>query len=207
MTRFYNCTLIFAQHAQAASGSDDKTRILTVGGRRQAIALMLRLGGLKYDFIVISPTNKTRQTAGVLAGDIDSTKIIEVESMYETLVPADHRDLLGMFGDLGYGRPLADYFGHQHNGPLRRLSEECAFNIHQELGDAITGKTLLFVGHPVLLSGMIYNMFDEGAIKTLALTHVLGECGAIRVDTDGQGEAVAEVVAQGRVETVTAVVH
>ena len=207
MTRFYNCTLVFVQHAQAASGSDDRTRILTIGGRRQAVALMERLGGLRYDFVVISPTNRARQTAGALAGDIETTRIIEIQSMSGTLVPADHRDLLGMFGDLGYDRPLADYFSHRHNPALRRLSEQCVLDIRQDLGDAVAGRNLLFVGHPGLLSGLIYNMFDEGAIKTLALTHVLGECGAIRIDTDGQGEAVAEVVAQGRVETVTAVVH
>ncbi len=115
--------------------------------------------------------------------------------MYASLDPSDQRALIEMLGTLGTS-PLTDYFSQQKSGALRRLSEECVHHIQQDLGDIVTDSTALFAGHAVLLNGIIYELFEEQAIKTLALTHVLGECGAIRVTTDDHGDAVAEVVGQ-----------
>lgn len=217
MTRYHNCTLFFVEHAQAKLRSDDKTgsndkmRMLTPEGRRQAIRLMEILEGTRFDEVIVSTAVRTQFTAGVIVGDDDSARIHDIESMYGSLNPVDHQELLEMFGDLGHSKPLAEYLGHKNSGALRRLSAECAHDIQKVLGGTVDNKTLLFVGHPVLIAMLIYNMFEERAIKTLVLTHVLGECGVIRVSADGHCEADAEVVGQvnadSHSEAVTAVVN
>lgn len=183
-------------------------RILTREGRRQAIGLMEQLAGMRFDEVIVSTAVRAKLTAGLIVGNDYSSRIHEIESMYGSLNATDHRELLKMFEDLGYSRPLADYFSHRHNPALRRLSAECALDIKEELGGTVDNETILFVGHPVLLNGLIYFMFDEGEIKTLALTHVLGECGAIRVNTNGHGDADAKVVERVKIDSrVEAIVN
>lgn len=178
-----NSRFIFVRHGNTDKATPDLARQLTEKGREQAVALRQKMGleSVTFDHVMTSSAGRTEETALTLLGGNVPEKITPLPALYR--LPDEGGKVIcdAMFKEVGYA-DLWTYLDHRDADTLHRLGETGCIAVAEVVGEDVSNKNVLIVGHAVLLNILIYHMFSTNQqVKGVALMTVMGECGAIEV--------------------------
>lgn len=170
--------ITFVRHGNAvkAEGQPDSARKLSTKGHDQARARRSLLGNPEFDLVLFSPTDRTKQTAELVAGGFEACLAYDVEELFTPKGP-DGEALDEMFKRLAYS-PLSAYQKEERWDCLERYAQNAWRAILDEIENT-GGENILVVGHAVYLPIIGYTA-TEGTFTEL-LGCNMGECGAIQI--------------------------
>jgi broad specificity phosphatase PhoE len=140
--------VVFIRHVHADGGENDRERQLSEQGKAQVQARKEKLNGPGlFDLVIISPADRCRQTAAILAKGTGA-KMVELGTLYPDPATPDGAVIDKVYQKLG-PQPIAAYLETEAEEALHRYGVVNKANILQ-LAMENDARKILVVGHAAL---------------------------------------------------------